>query len=88
MILNFSGIHHKKFCSSESDIVRWAETEKYYNDNRQFLFPNTSLSLLVKYEGKRLFEQPNGGWSDIRDRQLCLSFAFKDYRNLSSININ
>ncbi|CAF3011525.1 unnamed protein product [Rotaria socialis] len=84
--LGSCGTHHKKFCSSESDIARWTETDKLYRDNRKYLFPETSLSVHLKYEGKRIFKQPNGGWSDIRDRQLCLSFAFKDYKNITPID--
>jgi hypothetical protein len=84
----FSGTHHKKSCSNESDIARWTETDKFFEDNREYLFPKPPLSINLKYQGKRPFKQPNGGWSDLRDRQLCLSFAFKDTKNLSSFNIN
>ncbi|CAF1073506.1 unnamed protein product [Rotaria sordida] len=84
--LGSCGTHHKKFCSNESDIARWTETDKFYQDNKKYLFPITSLSVHLKYEGKRPFKQPNGGWSDVRDRQLCLSFAFKQYKHLSPIN--
>ncbi len=80
----FSGTHHKKFCSSESDIARWKETDNLYQNNRKYLFPTIPLSVHLKNEGKRPFKKPNGGWSDLRDRQLCLSFAFKDAKNLSS----
>jgi len=82
----FSGIHHKKSCSSESDIARWTETDKFYHDNRKYLFPTNPLTVHLKYEGKRIFKKPNGGWSDLRDRQLCLSFAFKDAKNQSSFD--
>lgn len=75
-------------CSNAGDIVRWAETEKLYRDNRMYLFPTGSLSEYSQYVDKRTMKQLNGGWSDIRDRLLCLSFAFKDTRNLSSIDIN
>ncbi|CAF3213270.1 unnamed protein product [Rotaria sp. Silwood2] len=84
--LGSCGTHHKKFCSSESDIARWTETDKFYQENQKHLFPITSLSVHLRYEGKRPFKQPNGGWSDVRDRQLCLSFAFKDYKTLSPID--
>ncbi len=83
----FSGTHHKKTCSSESDIARWTETDNFYQENRKYLFPTTSLSVHIRYEGKRPFKKPNGGWSDVRDQQLCLSFAFKDTKNLTSVDI-
>jgi hypothetical protein len=86
LLITFSGIHHKKTCSSESDIAQWTETEKFYHANRKYLFPTTPLSLHVNYESKRLFKNPNGGWSDLRDRQLCISFAFKDAKHLSAID--
>jgi hypothetical protein len=82
----FSGTHHKKSCSSESDIARWKETDKLYQENRKHLFPTTPLSIHLRYEGKRPFKQPNGGWSDLRDRQLCLSFAFNDTNNLTPVD--
>lgn len=83
----FSGTHHKKSCSSESDIARWTETDKLYHDNRKYLFPTNRLTIHLKYEGKRPFKQPNGGWSDLRDRQLCLSFALRNTKDISHINI-
>ncbi|CAF1366404.1 unnamed protein product [Adineta steineri] len=85
--LGSCGTHHKKTCSSESDIGRWTETKLFFRNNRKHLFPTNSLSVHLKYEGKPIFKQPNGGWSDLRDRQLCLSFAFKDIKNLSSVDI-
>ena len=84
----FSGTHHKKTCSNAADIARWTETEKLYRENRRYLFPTDSLSEYGQYLDKRPAKQLNGGWSDIRDRLLCLSFAFKDTTNLSSIDIN
>ncbi|CAF1174208.1 unnamed protein product [Adineta ricciae] len=85
--LGSCGTHHKKFCSNVSDIARWKDTETFYRTNRKYLFPTTTLSLHTKHENKRLLKQLNGGWSDLRDRQLCLSFAFKDAKNLSSIDV-
>lgn len=71
----FSGTHHKKTCVNESNVVRWQETENFYTQNQKYLFPKAPLSIHMHYLGKRLLKQPNGGWSDLRDRQLCLSFA-------------
>ena len=85
IIPNFSGTHHKKTCSSESDIARWKETDKFYDVNKQHLFSTKPLSIHLKYEAKRPVKQTNGGWSDLRDRQLCLSFALKNTEDLSRI---
>ena len=84
---HFSGTHHKKTCSSESDIARWKETDKFYDVNKQHLFPTKPLSVHLKYEAKRPVKQTNGGWSDLRDRQLCLSFALKNTKDLSLVNV-
>ena len=71
----FSGTHHKKFCSNESDVARWTETDKFYQNNRKYLFPTGSLAVHLKYDTRHQFKRLNGGWSDVRDQQLCLSFA-------------
>ncbi len=84
---NFSGTHHKKTCSSETDIARWKETDKVFHENRKYLFPTKPLSIHMKYEAKRPLKQTNGGWSDLRDRQLCLSFALKNTKDISHIDI-
>jgi len=86
--LGSCGTHHKKNCLSQSDIVPWTETDQFYQENRKYLFPTNSLSVHYLYNGKNPFRKLNGGWSDLRDRQLCLSFAFNDTKNLSSIDIN
>ncbi|CAF0803174.1 unnamed protein product [Didymodactylos carnosus] len=77
--LGSCGTHHKKTCGdSTSDVEKkWNETSQLYTNNLKYLFP-TSLQVHLRYEGKRPFKQVNGGWGDLRDRQLCLSFAYKD----------
>ncbi len=87
VVVFLSGTHHKKTCSSESDIARWEETDKFFQDNKKYLYPNQSLSINLKYEAKRPIKQTNGGWSDLRDRQLCLSFALKTTNDISHINV-
>ncbi|CAF1167774.1 unnamed protein product [Adineta steineri] len=84
--LGSCGTHHKKTCSSESDIARWQETDKFYTNNQKYLFPTKPLSVHLKYEAKRAVKQTNGGWSDLRDRQLCLSFALKNTKDISQTN--
>ena len=82
-----SGTHHVKTCSNQSDIARWKQTDKFYRDNQDYLFPSQPLSIHVKIMAKRPIKNTNGGWSDIRDRQLCLSFALKNTKDISHINI-
>ncbi|CAF3420849.1 unnamed protein product [Rotaria sp. Silwood1] len=85
--LGSCGTHHKKTCSNQSDIARWEETDKFYQLNRKYLFPTNPLTVHAKYEARRPLKQTNGGWSDLRDRQLCLSFALKNPKDISHINI-
>jgi hypothetical protein len=82
----FSGIHHKKTCANESDIARWKETDLIFETNQKYLFPK-DIFLHLKYEAKRPLKQTNGGWSDLRDRQLCLSFALNNPKDISHITI-
>ena len=84
----FSGTHHKKTCSNQMDVARWTDTEDFFQENRQYLFPTSPLSVHSRFIERRPMRQLNGGWSDFRDRQLCLSFAFQYARNLSSIDMN
>lgn len=81
-----SGIHHKKNCFNQSDTSPWESTAKVFQNNHQYLFPKQALTVHYKYEVRRPFKNTNGGWSDIRDRQLCLSFALKNTENISHIN--
>ncbi len=71
----FSGVHHnKKDCKSSSvakkvqDILRGAS---------KYLFPK---SLVVTSGEKKKLKVPrgNGGWGDLRDRQLCAAMASAD----------
>ena len=82
----FSGIHHQKSCAGESNTAQWTATETFYRENRRYLFPAENLTLHIRYDNKRPFEKLNGGWSDLRDRQLCLSFAFNGAENLPGID--
>lgn len=67
-----SGVHHKgKNCNPQ---VKKAQVENQINQNLKHLFPN-----VVSVNGQSRFKlrdpKPNGGWGDIRDRNLCLSFV-------------
>lgn len=66
------GVHHKgKNCKPEE---KKQTTQKLIDGNKQHLFPNTVT--IGGYSGLKLRDpKPNGGWGDLRDRQLCLSFV-------------
>ncbi|KAH3789456.1 hypothetical protein DPMN_167637 [Dreissena polymorpha] len=65
------GVHHKgKNCKPEE---KKKEMDKLVTDNKKHLFPNTVS--IGSYSGLRLRDpKPNGGWGDLRDQNLCLSF--------------
>ncbi|KAK3095792.1 hypothetical protein FSP39_019233 [Pinctada imbricata] len=65
------GVHHKgKNCNPD---IKRKQVESIINSNRQHLFPN-----VISIQGTSRFKlrdpKPNGGWGDIRDRELCMSF--------------
>ncbi|XP_052771570.1 alpha-1,6-mannosyl-glycoprotein 2-beta-N-acetylglucosaminyltransferase-like isoform X2 [Mya arenaria] len=66
------GVHHKgKNCKPEE---KKKTIQGIIETNRKYLFPNTVS--IGGYSGLRLRDpKPNGGWGDLRDRQLCLSFV-------------
>ncbi|XP_060582244.1 alpha-1,6-mannosyl-glycoprotein 2-beta-N-acetylglucosaminyltransferase-like [Ruditapes philippinarum] len=72
------GVHHKgKNCKPAE---KKETTQKLIDANKQHLFPNTVT--IGGYSGLKLRDpKPNGGWGDLRDRQLCLSFM-KDNSSL------
>ena len=74
MTLFFSGIHrYTKTCSEES-IVK--QVEKISSSTKEFLFPKLlEVSRVGEREFHPMFRKPNGGWADMRDRQLCLWIA-------------
>ncbi|XP_053407802.1 alpha-1,6-mannosyl-glycoprotein 2-beta-N-acetylglucosaminyltransferase-like isoform X2 [Mercenaria mercenaria] len=65
------GVHHKgKNCKPEE---KKKTTQNLIDANKQHLFPNTVT--IGGYSGLKLRDpKPNGGWGDLRDRQLCSSF--------------
>ena len=67
----FSGVHHKgKNCKPEEKKV---SVQEIIDKNQQHLFPN--VISIGSYSGIKLRDpKPNGGWGDLRDRQLCMSF--------------
>ncbi|KAL4231384.1 hypothetical protein ACF0H5_008963 [Mactra antiquata] len=69
------GVHHKgKNCKPEE---KKASVNNLIDANKQHLFPNTVS--IGSYSGLKLRDpKPNGGWGDLRDRQLCMSFVNND----------
>lgn len=67
----FSGVHHKgKNCKPEE---KRDAVQQTIDRNKQHLFPN--VISIGSYSGIKLRDpKPNGGWGDLRDRQLCISF--------------
>lgn len=66
------GVHHKgKNCKPEE---KKQTVQKMIDNNKHHLFPNTVK--IGSYSGLKLRDpKPNGGWGDLRDRQMCLSFV-------------
>lgn len=65
------GVHHKgKNCKPEE---KRDAVQQIIDRNKQHLFPN--VISIGSYSGIKLRDpKPNGGWGDLRDRQLCISF--------------
>jgi len=70
--LYYSGVHHKgKNCQPDN---KKKQIEAQLQSNKHHLFPNV-LAVGGQSKFKLRDPKPNGGWGDIRDRELCLSFA-------------
>ncbi|ESO93148.1 hypothetical protein LOTGIDRAFT_119931 [Lottia gigantea] len=65
------GIHHKGKSCNPGDKIK--KVEELLSKNKNYLFPNT-LSINGQSRMKIRDPKANGGWGDIRDHQLCLSF--------------
>lgn len=66
------GVHHKgKNCQPDN---KKKQIEGQLQSNKHHLFPNV-LAVGGQSKFKLRDPKPNGGWGDIRDRELCLSFA-------------
>lgn len=68
----YSGTHvKKKSCDVSKEVV---VAYNRFNAVKQHLFPST-LSLQSPYRSSGKHKRGNGGWGDLRDRQLCLAIA-------------
>jgi hypothetical protein len=81
----FSGVHHKK---DNCDPASSAQAiDKGVKTHQTLLFPDR-LGVEVRH-GKRIkLKKGNGGWGDIRDRQLCLAFSTMNSSQPISIPIS
>jgi len=65
------GVHHKgNNCDTKKKIN---SIEDLLSSNKKYLFPQ-KLSVADYPRSSNRLPKPNGGWGDIRDQQLCLSF--------------
>ena len=73
MFFSYSGVHHTKECNEESDALKVVNK---LDSQRNSLFPESlHLDLGLNPAASRKKVKPYGGWGDIRDRDLCLSFV-------------
>lgn len=66
-----SGLHAKGKDCNPAERVQYIET--LLGNNRQYLFP-PALVVNGYPNVPRRTPKANGGWGDIRDHQLCISF--------------
>ena len=74
-----SGVHHTKVCNEIRDAEKVTDKIESIRSN---LFPESLQldgGLFPPPSRKRL--KPFGGWGDVRDHNLCLSFVEKPLRN-------
>lgn len=73
----FSGVHHKakgvKKCDAATKV---SQLNSLLETNKKSLFPS-SMSILSYPRMLNRVPKANGGWGDVRDHQLCLSFIEK-----------
>lgn len=82
MFIFFSGFHqNSENCDSEKIIQQIFNVLKIANH-----FPKT-LNFKIDWKIERDELLPNGGWSDIRDHNLCLSFANSNNETDKKISI-
>ena len=68
----FSGLHFKGKNCDPSQKLNLIET--VLRGSKQHLFPR-SASVGVYGRSAPRMPKPNGGWGDVRDQRLCMSFA-------------
>lgn len=73
---HFSGVHHKKKnCESNQVISKVQQVLRIATKSRQF-YPKTLTLTVASVVKKSKLRKGNGGWSDVRDHNLCLNVTW------------
>lgn len=74
--LNFSGVHHKKKnCESNQVISKVQQVLRIATKSHQ-LYPKSLKLTVASVVKKSKLRKGNGGWSDVRDHNLCLNVTW------------
>jgi alpha-1,6-mannosyl-glycoprotein beta-1,2-N-acetylglucosaminyltransferase len=66
------GVHHKGKNCNPAEKVK--QIEGLLERNRKYLFPDR-LTILGYPRSLARIPKPNGGWGDLRDREMCIKFS-------------
>ena len=72
------GVHHKKKDCDASTVVR--KVEELLSKAKNYLFPKEISVTKQPTRRKTKIPKGNGGWSDMRDRTLCIKIAEEEQR--------
>lgn len=73
---NFSGVHHKKKnCESNQVISKVQQVLRIATKSHQ-LYPKTLTLTVASVVKKSKLRKGNGGWSDVRDHNLCMNVTW------------
>lgn len=75
----FSGVHHKKKnCESNQVISKVQQVLRIATKSHQ-LYPKTLTLTVASVVKKSKLRKGNGGWSDVRDHNLCLNVTWASF---------
>lgn len=75
-VCDFSGVHHKKKnCESNQVISKVQQVLRIATKSHQ-LYPKTLTLTVASVVKKSKLRKGNGGWSDVRDHNLCLNVTW------------
>lgn len=76
---DFSGVHHKKKnCESNQVISKVQQVLRIATKSHQ-LYPKTLTLTVASVVKKSKLRKGNGGWSDVRDHNLCLNVTWASF---------
>lgn len=79
MFVNYSGVHHKKKnCESNQVISKVQQVLRIATKSHQ-LYPKSLTLTVASVVKKSKLRKGNGGWSDVRDHNLCLNVTWASY---------